>query len=77
MCDVDGNGVISLLELETVVDKLGAGLTKKELHALLKILDVDRSGEISRNEFCRVLNKGAQAYKIEEALGVPQTLTFE
>ena len=41
MCDVDGSGTISLKELELVLEKMGIGFQKKEIYALLKILDTD------------------------------------
>ena len=49
--DTDGNGALSSAELALVAESLGAKFTKNELVAVFALLDRDRSGDISYEEF--------------------------
>ena len=49
--DSDGNGSFSLPEFKNAVKAFGLELSRSEMTALFKHFDVDRSGDISFNEF--------------------------
>ena len=51
MCDVDGDGKLSLLELSRVLRELGISSTTKERQELFQQLDVDGDGSVSFEEF--------------------------
>jgi Ca2+-binding EF-hand superfamily protein len=57
-CDTSQDGTIDLKELENFVEGLDMGIQKKETHALLGYLDVDRSHTVSKEEFLRQLKRG-------------------
>ena len=59
LCDSDTSGHISLKELETFFEKLNMGIQRKEIYALMKILDADRSGTLNKDEFLKIMHKGA------------------
>jgi len=49
--DRDGNGNITIQELETVMRSLGQTPSKEELDVMIKEVDSDGNGEIDFNEF--------------------------
>lgn len=78
LCDTDNSGIISLKELESSFEKLNMNLQRKEIFALMKILDKDRSGSLNKEEFLKIMQKGAQAFKIEAAIsGTRSSVMFK
>jgi len=53
--DKNGDGSITISELETVMRSLGQTPTKDELAAMIKSVDVDGNGEIDFDEFLAML----------------------
>jgi hypothetical protein len=51
--DVNGDGVLSAVELKNGLLSLGVKLAPAEIDAIMNILDTDGDGEISASEFCR------------------------
>lgn len=49
--DVDGNGFISFSELRQVMINLGEELTDEDLKDMMREVDTDKDGKISRDEF--------------------------
>jgi Ca2+-binding EF-hand superfamily protein len=77
LCDVNSDGSISTDELKVFVTGLNIGFQNKEVHALMKILDADSSGKVTREEYSKHINKGTAVFKIESAMagtsaGAPQ-----
>eukprot|EP00163_Fabomonas_tropica_P029285 TRINITY_DN622_c0_g1_i1.p1 TRINITY_DN622_c0_g1~~TRINITY_DN622_c0_g1_i1.p1 ORF type:complete len:164 (-),score=67.66 TRINITY_DN622_c0_g1_i1:228-719(-) len=55
--DKDGDGTISQDELKHVLKTLGQNPSKKEVMAMMKEIDVDRSGSIDFPEFVNMMAK--------------------
>lgn len=53
--DRDGNGTISVSELKSVMSSLGEKLTDGEIDAMIREADVDGDGEISYDEFVKMM----------------------
>jgi len=51
MFDINGDGKISRVELETILRSLGETLTETELDQMIKDVDADGDGEIDLQEF--------------------------
>ena len=49
--DVDGSDTIDAVELRELIESLGAEFSEDELQATIRMLDVDKSGTIDRDEF--------------------------
>ncbi len=50
--DRDGNGTISIKELEQIMDALGQSVTETQLQEIIAEIDLNSDGEISFEEFC-------------------------
>lgn len=57
--DKDGNGLISALELRTVMKKLGEKLTDEEIEEMIKEADIDGDGQVNYNEFVAMMSGGS------------------
>ena len=65
--DRDGSGLISELELETVLAEFGQRPTKCEMRGMIEEVDRDHNGEIDFDEFLTMMNKyAAKASKVSE-----------
>ena len=53
--DDDTSGHISFRNLKRVANELGENLTDDELQAMIDEFDVDRDGEISLEEFAKIM----------------------
>jgi solute carrier family 25 phosphate transporter 23/24/25/41 len=53
--DTDHNGHLDEKELKKVLSKLGYHANEKQVHSLLKRLDLDCNGTVEFNEFCAIL----------------------
>merc|ERR1711907_763603 len=60
--DIDGNGTLSYEELETCFQKIDFKLRHDEFLKLLRIVDVDKDGEINQDEFAAIFS--ANEYEI-------------
>eukprot|EP01083_Nonionella_stella_P242036 844632_1 len=56
--DTDGSGGLSLQELRHGIKSLGVGVTDEELDEMLRDADTNRDGEISHDEFMRMMMEG-------------------
>ena len=68
LCDSSGDGMIDISELERFVSGLKMGFKEKEVHALMTLLDADHTSTISLEEFTRHMDRGQQAYKLQNAM---------
>ena len=59
--DVDHSGTISKHELQLTLKRIGVNLDKVDIDALLKISDVDKTGELEYWEFSRLLREPRKA----------------
>eukprot|EP00931_Biecheleriopsis_adriatica_P056317 TRINITY_DN33369_c0_g1_i1.p1 TRINITY_DN33369_c0_g1~~TRINITY_DN33369_c0_g1_i1.p1 ORF type:complete len:1179 (+),score=278.54 TRINITY_DN33369_c0_g1_i1:83-3538(+) len=57
MFDENGDGLLSLAELKSVLKSLGHAISDEELRAKFDELDTDKSGHIDREEFRRLYEK--------------------
>ena len=55
--DFDGDGIITFNELCDGIRSLNINLTLKERQALMRLLDLDKNGELSGDELLSVLSK--------------------
>eukprot|EP01105_Mastigella_eilhardi_P001537 TRINITY_DN11839_c0_g1_i3.p3 TRINITY_DN11839_c0_g1~~TRINITY_DN11839_c0_g1_i3.p3 ORF type:complete len:164 (+),score=74.54 TRINITY_DN11839_c0_g1_i3:52-492(+) len=55
MFDLDGNGLITAVELKQVMAKLGEALSDAEITAMIKEADADGDGQINFNEFKKIM----------------------
>jgi len=53
--DQDGDGVISIHELRSLVERLGEKLTDTELMAMIKEADVDGDDLINFDDFSKIM----------------------
>ena len=53
--DLDGNGILSLTEVQGLLSRLGITCSEKHLQALFMYLDTNRSGFIEFEEFCQFI----------------------
>ena len=51
MFDKDGNGVISVFELQTTMKEIGNNLSDEEIDEILREADVTGDGQINYEEF--------------------------
>lgn len=56
----DNSGVISVDELETLLDTVGLHLDPSELQTMVREIDLDGNGEIDFDEFCGVMTRKIQ-----------------
>ncbi|PAA49736.1 hypothetical protein BOX15_Mlig030324g1 [Macrostomum lignano] len=56
--DADGDGFLSPAELRQVMLNLGERLTKEEVDAMIEEADTDRDGQVSYEEFARIMGYG-------------------
>ena len=73
LCDSDGSGTISLVELKKYLTGLKIGFQNKEIHALIVRLDANNSGELDFDEFKAHLNQG-KAFFMQEAISSTSTM---
>lgn len=66
-CDINGDGEISMEELANLLKSLG--LKKREIIVLEEVLDSDRSGVVSWDEFLRHLDVEVPFFQIEAVAG--------
>jgi len=57
MFDQDGDGSITAVELESVLKKLGVGVTKAEAKMMLDDVDTDGDGSIDLQEFITMMDR--------------------
>lgn len=55
MCDMDGDGELTKVELGKVIEDLGIDASKADLDNLFKQLDADNNGTVCFEEFLRGL----------------------
>ncbi|KAL3846704.1 hypothetical protein ACJMK2_017672 [Sinanodonta woodiana] len=55
--DRDGNGLISLAELQYVITNLGDKLTDAEVDEMIREVDVDGDGQVNYEEFVVMMTK--------------------
>ena len=55
--DKNGDGYISRPELKEALNKLGEEFSDEEVESMIKEADTDHDGEISYQEFVRVMTK--------------------
>ncbi|KAJ7040704.1 putative calmodulin [Mycena alexandri] len=53
--DKDGNGTISVTELQQVMKSLGEKLTDREVEEMIREADTDGDGEINYDEFVKMM----------------------
>ena len=66
-CDVDGDGTVSEPEFRLYLKRFFAArnlapLSKKDVDAMLRAVDLDGSGSIDFDEFCQMLNMSSQLH---------------
>ncbi|XP_072971799.1 calmodulin-1-like [Typha angustifolia] len=66
--DRNGDGYISLEELNTVLQSLGQNPTNEELHDMIKEVDVDGNGTIDFEEFLNLMAKKMKETDADEEL---------
>ena len=69
-CDADGNGVLNRSEMGTVMTKMGNSPTQEELDSVWESLDVDHSGDVSKEEFIKWYRDSQyfeERFKLDEA----------
>ena len=66
--DENGDGSISSIEIEQVMQKMGYKPTKEEVNDMLNELDVDQNGTIDFNEFISVMSKQSKPSNEDEEL---------
>ncbi|KAK7504227.1 hypothetical protein BaRGS_00004531 [Batillaria attramentaria] len=54
--DTDGSGSVSVTELRTAMEQRGVGVTEEQLQQMIQIADTDGNGELSFEEFLRVVS---------------------
>lgn len=68
LCDTGGDGTIDIGELQRFVSGLKMGFKEKEVHALMILLDADRTNTLTMEEFTKHMDRGQQAYKLQSAM---------
>ncbi|XP_010935758.1 calmodulin [Elaeis guineensis] len=66
--DKDGDGCITLEELETVIKSLGQNPTEDELHEMIKEIDADGNGTIEFGEFLSLMARKMKETDAEEEI---------
>jgi Ca2+-binding EF-hand superfamily protein len=56
--DIDGSGYLTVDELYSVVQKMGADVTQDDIIQLMSEIDVDRNGQIDVDEFMALMSMG-------------------
>lgn len=56
--DIDHSGTLTIDEIYSVILKLGAKVTEKELVELMNEIDVDRDGSLDIDEFIALMSLG-------------------
>lgn len=59
--DTNGDGTITMAELERVMLELGTPLSREELDELMEDVDVDKDGVIDYKEFTQMMLRGIGA----------------
>ena len=54
--DTDGNGYISVRELNDILTRMGRHLSRNEVEGMIKSLDTSGDGKLSFEEFCRLFD---------------------
>ncbi|XP_057316374.1 uncharacterized protein LOC130657408 isoform X2 [Hydractinia symbiolongicarpus] len=66
--DINGDGKISLHELISVMNSVGAGVSMEDAQEILELVDEDGDGEISFEEFKKVMHEKMVQGTVEEDL---------
>ena len=53
--DRDGNGYIDIMELKSVVTRMGAPITDKEAEELFRDADLNSDGKLDYDEFVKMM----------------------
>ena len=53
--DRDGNGYIDIMELKSVVTRMGAPITDKEADELFRDADLNNDGKLDYDEFVKMI----------------------
>lgn len=75
--DVDHDGLISKQDLSEVCDSLGMTQTEEQLSELFDMLDEDRDGQVTLDDFCKKLTVVKETYELESPTSASQALLFE
>ena len=77
--DVDHDGLINKQDLSEVCDSLGMSQTEEQLSQLFDMLDEDRDGQVSLDDFCKKLTVVKETYELEleSPTAASQALLFE
>merc|ERR1711994_879895 len=62
--DDDETGFITLKNLRRVAKEIGENMTDEELQEMIDEADRDGDGQVSEEEFLRIMKKGTEFYKI-------------
>merc|ERR1711994_951098 len=62
--DDDETGFITLKNLRRVAKEIGENMTDEELREMIDEADRDGDGQVSEEEFLRIMKKGTEFYKI-------------
>ncbi|KFK41806.1 hypothetical protein AALP_AA2G174300 [Arabis alpina] len=65
--DSNGDGKISVSELNNVFKSMGTSYTEEELNRVLDEIDIDRDGYINLEEFSAICKSSSSAAEIREA----------
>ena len=66
--DSDGNGQISIENLQRVAKELGEAMTVEELKEMIEHADKAGNGYVSGDDFYRLMMKGGSANKLDDLL---------
>ena len=50
LCDTDGSGTLSTEEFRVALDRLGLGLTERQVGEVMRVVDTDGNGTIEYAE---------------------------
>lgn len=59
LVDADGDGLISAVELQALMERMGDGVTEERAQAMVEKVDADGDGKISLSEFASFLASGS------------------
>ena len=66
LCDTDGSGTLSTEEFRVALDRLGLGLTERQVGEVMRAVDTDASGTIEYAEFYAQLRAAAHHEEHED-----------